>query len=595
MEAASIDAPDARPDQRLEARGLYWKGYTVAEIARLLALAYGTVDAWKRRDGWDDAPIVTRLEQSAERRLMVLIDKPDKTDRDFQEMEHIGRLLERTARIEKYQATAKESDLKPESKRGPKPKRQDQKNVLTSEQVQKLVEAFDKGLFGYQRRWRDAKDKYRVRNILKSRQIGATWYFAREALIDAITTGDNQIFLSASKAQAHVFREYIVQFVQAVTGVVLKGTPITLWNGATLYFLGTNSKTAQGYHGHVYLDEYAWITKFREFKKVASGMATHKKWRITYFSTPSAVGHQAYAFWTGAEWLKGKPANENKPFDVSHIALRRGAVCPDGSWRNMVTVHDAEEEGCDLFDINQLLQEYNDHDFANLYRCEWVDDALSFFTFFELTRCMVDSWEVWEADFAPLAERPYGDRPVWIGYDPSRSRDNASVVVIAPPGPGQTKYRVLEKLTFTGADFNAQAEAIKSLCRRYNVQHIGIDVTGIGQGVYEMVRGFYPAAQAITYNVETKGRMVLKAKHLISRRLLEWDSGATDIVSAFLSIRQAPTASGRQMTFTASRSEETGHADAAWAIMHAIDKVHFAEFDTSDGGQPAHRNIVELC
>lgn len=37
----------------------------------------------------------------------------------------------------------------------------------------------------------------RVRNTLKSRQIGATWYFAREALVDALETGRNQIFQRA--------------------------------------------------------------------------------------------------------------------------------------------------------------------------------------------------------------------------------------------------------------------------------------------------------------------------------------------------------------------------------------------------------------
>ncbi|MGK7630792.1 terminase large subunit domain-containing protein, partial [Salmonella enterica] len=40
-----------------------------------------------------------------------------------------------------------------------------------------------------------------VRNILKSRQIGATWYFAFEAFENAVMTGDPQIFLSASKVQ----------------------------------------------------------------------------------------------------------------------------------------------------------------------------------------------------------------------------------------------------------------------------------------------------------------------------------------------------------------------------------------------------------
>lgn len=34
---------------------------------------------------------------------------------------------------------------------------------------------------------------------------------------------------------------------------------MVLPNGATLYFLGTNARTAQSYHGNLYLDEYFWI------------------------------------------------------------------------------------------------------------------------------------------------------------------------------------------------------------------------------------------------------------------------------------------------------------------------------------------------
>lgn len=307
----------------------------------MLDIPYGTVDAWKRRDGWDDTPIVARIEMQVHQRLVQLIAQPDKTDRELAEMDHLARIIERTARVRKFEQSGREGDLNPSIEernrkrdRGRK-KKQDQKNTLTEDQVEQLVEAFDHGLFGYQKTWRDVRTRVRVRNILKSRQIGATWYFAREALIDAITTGDNQIFLSASKAQAHVFREYIVQFVKDVTGVELKGTPIKLWNGATLYFLGTNSKTAQSYHGHVYLDEYAWISKFLEFRKVASAMATHKKWRITYFSTPSTIGHEANAFWTGRGFQQG--AKESRSGRDRRVApgaegrrrVRRRPVAPD--------------------------------------------------------------------------------------------------------------------------------------------------------------------------------------------------------------------------------------------------------------------------
>ena len=63
---------------------------------------------------------------------------------------------------------------------------------------------------------------------------------------------------------------------------------MVLPNGATLYFLGTNARTAQSYHGNLYLDEYFWIPKFGELRKVASGMALHCKVAANLFSTPSS-------------------------------------------------------------------------------------------------------------------------------------------------------------------------------------------------------------------------------------------------------------------------------------------------------------------
>ena len=77
-------------------------------------------------------------------------------------------------------------------------------------------------MFEYQKVWYRAREQ-RNRALLKSRQIGATFYFAREALIKAVTTGRNQIFLSASKAQAHGFKTYIKDFVLQSIGVDLQG------------------------------------------------------------------------------------------------------------------------------------------------------------------------------------------------------------------------------------------------------------------------------------------------------------------------------------------------------------------------------------
>jgi len=581
---------------RTQARALYWQGHAVADIARRLGIAYGTVDSWKRRDKWDEAPRAARIEDAAERRLAVLIATPDKSERELDEMERLGRLIERTARVQRYETTGRDSDLNPAIHNRAEGRRKAKvaKNTLTEDQVAALRADFHAYLFAYQKTWWQAKAAHKRRNILKSRQIGATWYFAREAALDALETGDNQIFLSASKAQAHVFKSYITAWVKDITGVDLQGSPIKLWNGAELYFLGTNTKTAQSYHGHVYLDEYAWIGKLAEFKKVASGMATHKKWRLTYFSTPSTIGHDAASFWDGREFNRDRPREDQAAFVLAHEVLKHGAVGPDGVWRHMVTIEDAAAQGCDLFDLDDLRRAYNARDFANLFLCQWVDDAASFFTFAELQKCSVDAWDAWPD--VPDGENRHNLGPVWIGYDPSRSRDDASVAVIAPPKTEGGAYRVVERLTFSGVDFHAQAEAIRQLTTRYRVERVAVDVSGIGAGVFEMVRGFWPAAAAITYSVETKARMVLKAKHLISRRRVEWDAGQTDIPLAFLAIRQTMTPTGRQMTFQASRSDTTGHADVAWAIMHALDRVDFRDFEDTTGGHPTgRRGFVEFC
>ncbi len=411
--------------------------------------------------------------------------------------------------------------------------------------------------------------KQRIRNILKSRQIGATYYFSGEALEDAILTGDNQIFLSASRAQAEVFRSYIIAIAKEFLDIELTGNPIILSNGAELRFLSTNSKTAQSYHGHVYVDEYFWIPKFDELNKLASAMATHKKWRKTYFSTPSSKTHQAYPFWTGDSWKRGKESREKLDFPEFDEYRDGGRVCPDRQWRYVVTIEDAANGGCELFDIEELRDEYSGDDFNNLFMCVFVDGSMSVFKFNHMERCMVDTSH-WQ-DFKPKNKRPFDNREVWLGYDPSRTRDNACLVVIAPPIVAPEKFRVLEKHYWRGLNFQYQAAQIDKVFERYNVSYIGIDTTGIGAGVWDLISKKHPReAVAIHYSAENKNRLVMKMIDVIESDRLQYDAEHKDLSMAFMAIKRVPTNSGGNMTFKAERSELTGHADGFWAISHAV-------------------------
>lgn len=583
-----IAAPPQTDDRR-QAKFLYWMGWRLVDIASHLGLPRSTIDSWKARDGWEDAPAITRVEASLEARLMRLILKDDKTGGDYKEVDLLGRQIERLARVRRYdQPGGHEGDLNPNiANRNAGPHKKPVRNAFSDEAITRLNEVFFDQMFGYQRRWWEAGQHARIRNILKSRQIGATFYFAREALMDALTTGRNQIFLSASKAQAHVFKQYITAFAREAE-VELKGDPIVLPNEATLYFLGTNARTAQSYHGNLYFDEYFWVHQFQTLRKVASGMAIHKKWRQTYFSTPSSITHDAHPFWNGDLYNKGRKKENRVQIDTSHGALAAGLACDDGQWRHIVTVEDAVREGCDLFDLHQLRLEYSDDEWANLLMCQFIDDTQSVFPLAEIqARCFVDSWEAWD-DFKPFAERPFGHREVWIGYDPAESGDTAGLVVVAPPAVAGGKFRVLEKKQWRGMDFAEQADYVRQLCSRYHVTYIGIDTGSVGAGVYQLVRQFFPAVEAISYSLDVKTRMVLKAKDVVSNGRLEFDAGWSDLAHALISIRKTMTDSGRHATFKSGRNDDTGHADLAWALLHAL------QHEPMEGRTTAGSSILEI-
>ncbi len=565
-------------DAERQARSLYWRGWGVTQIADELGLKRPTVEAWKQRRKWDEAPSLLKIEDALECRLNTLIAKDAKTGGDFKEIDLLMRAVVAGARVRRFEAPGgHEGDLneKVANRNVGERKAGKPKNHFTTEQVEQLEQLFHDELFGYQEDWWGAKDQ-RTRMILKSRQIGATWYFAREALLDALRGGGNQIFLSASKNQAHIFRNYIVQFAARV-GVKLQGDPIVLTAdtipqgepAAELIFLGTNARTAQGYHGNFYFDEFFWTYGFEELNKVASAMAMHKRWRRTYFSTPSTIAHQAHPYWTGERRNRRVKKADRIEIDVSHPRLQAGVLCEDQIWRQIVTIEDAAARGCDLFNIDELRIEYAPDEFANLLMCGFVDDSLSAFKFNELQRCGVDAMVDWP-DVDMLAKRPVGNREVWAGYDPQESvdGDNAALVIALPPEGPSGKFRLLERHQIKG-DFQAQAEFVKARLARYNCTYLGIDKKGVGAAVYQLLRDAkVRGVVAIEYSLEVKTGLVMKAQHSFARQRIEYDRGWIDLQSAFLSIKKALTQSGKSVTFKASRTESVGHADLAWAAMH---------------------------
>ena len=572
-------------------RILFAMGMTVTEIAKQLQENRSTVESWKQRDGWEKADLFDDVTLGLKVRYLSLTFMENKSNANYKEMDFIGVQFERWARIERYRAGGNQADLNPKlENRNNQPKKRKLKNEINQDEIVLLEQAFQDVLFLYQQEWMQAIADSRIFILLKSRQIGATYIIALWAFIDLLKTGKNKIFMSASKAQAYQFIEYIKAFCLEVIGLELTGDPIVV-NGpsgqASLYYLGTNALTAQGRHGDVIMDEFFWIRNFLQFKKVASAMASQKMFKQVYMSTPSSILHEAYAFWKGTDSKRKLPIE----IDVSKVALKNPVKCADRKTRQIVTLDDAEAKGCDLFDRDDLFAEYGDDEYANLFDCEFIDDSGSYFPLKAITPNMVDSWELWD-DFHPNDAEPYLGE-VWIGYDPSFSGDNAALAVIAPPATPLSPYRILEIKQFKGQTAQEQSLYIKKVCGRYNVTFIGIDNTGNGLAVSEYVSKFFPALTRLNYNPEIKIRMGLRAKELFQKRRLQFDAGLTSVAKAFLSIKKAMTSGGGNKTLVTTRSALTGHGDMAWAIMNGLEKAPIVDI-TDPSQQGATRSRIRV-
>ncbi|HDC4650552.1 TPA: terminase family protein [Enterobacter kobei] len=551
---------------RQRAKQLYWQGYPPAEIARLMGINQNTVYAWKKRDEWDETSPVQRVSQSMDSRLIQLTDKKDKTGGDFKEIDLLTRQLKKL------------SDGQPAGAgTGKKPRKRKLKNHFTEEQIVALREKILDSLSWHQRGWYEQRH-HRNRMILKSRQIGATWYFAREALLDALRDDvkypyqRNQIFLSASRRQAHQFRGFIQKMAEEVDVELKGGDKIVLSNGAELHFLGTSAATAQSYTGNLKFDEFFWVSNFTNLRKVAGAMATLKGLTRTYFSTPSGETHEAYPFWTGDRWNEKRPKAQRKAFDVGWKTLNSGLLCPDKTWRQIVTLKDVINHGWEYTDLEEIQDENSEDEFRNLYMCEFVRDGESAFNLNALIGCGADGYDEWP-DWKPFASRPMGNRPVWIGYDANGSSgngDSGGVSVNVPPAVPGGKFRTIETIQVQGLEFEEQAKVIADLTFKYNVQHIGIDVTGgNGEAVYQLVKKFFPMAVPYTFNLASKRALVLKMLQIIRAGRWEYDRSERALVTAFNAVRKVKTPGGF-ITYDTDRSRGISHGDLAWATMLAI-------------------------
>lgn len=563
-----LDETPIYNQEQTHALGLYLRQYETKEIAAELEVNPRTVQQWISKFGWkkmrDDSPVELILRQRIA--YLLWIDR-----KHASQLTELEMLLEQKYKRDKAAERKKKKTCQGDSGNGVPRGRPNNKvkNDISGITAEMLAEFREKTFFKYQKDIRDHKcndDINEFRFYLKSRQIGLTYYFAFEAFEDAVLNGDNQVFLSASRKQSEIFKNYIRRFALEIGDVELKGKD-ELWlsNGACLNFLSTNSRTSQGFNGHLYFDEVFWIPKFQELDDLAGGMSIHAKYRTTYLSTPSTTAHEAYPKWSGPKELG---------IDISHKALRNGAMGADGIFRQMITVDDAIKGGANFFNMDKLRRKYPIKSiFDNLLRCVFLDDSESFFNITALLACKTNTLQ-WK-DIHLERERPAGDAEALVGYDPrgggqGEGADDAGLVVSLKPKKKGGVFRFLERIRLKGSSYEEQARAIKKITEKYNVVHLEMDVGGVGSAVAELVRKFYPSLKEVDYSPEVKRMMAYKAREIINAGRLQFGDDWDDVVHSFLMIRQHTTKASNQITMVSNRTKKGSHADLAWAAMHVL-------------------------
>lgn len=437
----------------------------------------------------------------------------------------------------------------------------------------------EKHLYPHQQKWYDAgqdPETRRTRFILKSRKIGATWFFAYEAFEDAVLNGNDQAFVSATRGQAELFKGFISAIALEYFDVTLRGNPMVLLNDKkemTLHFLSNNVSSAQGMGGNVYFDEAFWTRNFTNPAEtglfdVAAPIATFTKHRRTIISTPSAISHSAHPKWTGAEYNKDRPKAEHIDINTSHKALKNGALGDDGIWRQVVTLEDAVNSGFDRINIDQIKRENSPSKFKVYYCCQFVDDANSFFSLAKLMSMGRDKYK--PPGLNLNSDRPYGNRQTTAGYDPGGKTHFDAAALLNVPTAGNDRFWLLEHHMMKNLPSFEQFAKIREWYQRYHLIHFEFDTTGPGQDMEKYATAEFPDCLPVRYTPEYKTAMVNKAAAIFAADRFRYDINHTEVALSFMTIKQGVTPVTGQITYTSSESDEVGHGDLAWAIMHAF-------------------------
>lgn len=495
----------------------YLAGDSSTEIASRIGCSPRTVRHWIEAGGWG-TELRKRREttQGLEEQILRLSRIKSPTTSQAHRLAMLTRSLERMRKI------------------APKPKpRPTVANAVSKDALSRVL-APDYGLYAYQVEFLESEHRFRI--VLKARQIGFSYVVGLAVLLGALA-GRPQIVVSASERQAQIILNYVRHHAGRL-GVALdedKANKIVVM-GSDIVAVSTNFRTAQGWPGDVWLDEFAWVRNQRMLWAAVIPSITAIGGRVTVFSTPFLPGS---LFWEIATNHKNKH---------------------DHWWRKTITIEDAIAQGMPLpGGLDELRMLFDSESWAMFYECQWAENGSALLS--------------WELLHSLTSEPIFPDRFGRLrgGVDVGRINDRTAIALVGQEferAKWLDRYALIHHEMHKGLPFDAQKARIHEVDGRYDVERWKVDKTGLGMQLAEELQQAAPERfEGVWFSAQRKARLALNMLKLAEdkRLLLPNDP---DVLAQLHSIQKL--VSGNAIKYDAERSDD-GHGDLFWAVALATE------------------------
>ena len=503
--------------QKEQALAEYLAGDSTTEIAKRLGCSARTVRGWIKDGDWG-VELRARRETSAglEAQILRLSRLANPTTAQAQRLAMLTRSLERLRKAAPV----------------PKPRPRVQQAVST-EALAHVLDP-DYGLYAYQVEFLKADERFRI--VLKARQIGFSYAVGLAVLLGALA-GRPQIVVSASERQAQIILNYVRVHAARLEIALDEDTAKQIKvRGTDIIAVSTNFRTAQGFAGDVWLDEFAWVRNQKMLWAAIIPSITAIGGRVTVFSTPFLPGS---LFWEIATNHKGMYGHFRQWTYTIQDAIAQGMPLPGG--------------------LDELRMLFDSESWAMFYECQWAENGAALL-----------SWELLHSLTDPALDASRFGR-LQGGVDVGRINDRTALALIGQEALGRKwgdRFALVHHEMHKGLPFDAQKAAIRAVDARWQVEGWKIDKTGLGMQLAEEMQTAHPERfEGVWFSAQRKARLALNLLKLAEDRrlILPNDPG---VLAQLHSVQKQ--VSGQTIRYDAERNDD-GHGDLFWAVALASD------------------------